>query len=274
MIMGLAGQMVAWHDEFCTRLANRGFRVIRFDNRDIGRSTWLDDQPVPNLLRLRRAVRAGRPVKVPYLLTDMAADTLGLMDALQLERAHLIGASMGGMIAQTVAGQAPDRVATLTSVMSHTGEPGLPNPHWRTMGALLVPAPRNEEIYLRRALGVWRILNGPCIAIDRSRTLEQSERAFHRGVHPAGVVRQLAAIIASPSRAGLLRSLSTPTLVIHGAEDRLIHPEGGRRTAALVPGARLEIIAEMGHALPPPLWDRLIDRFAAHAAAAGDRIAR
>lgn len=266
LVMGLAGQMVAWDDEFCCRLAARGFRVVRFDNRDIGRSTWLDHEGVPNILALMRAQRRGlpAPVRVPYLLDDMAADALGLLDALGIESAHLVGMSMGGMIAQTMAIQAPHRVRTLTSVMSHTGEPGLPHPHWRATATFFVPSTRVREIYLRRAVLIWRILTGPRIAIDLRRTRRQSERAFERGVHPAGAARQLAAILASPSRLEALRTLRTPTLVIHGGQDPLVRPEGGRRTATAIPGARLEIVPDMGHALPPPLWERIIDRIVLH----------
>ena len=270
LVMGLAGQMVAWDDEFCVRLAARGFRVIRFDNRDIGRSTWLDDRGVPDMLALMRASRRGlsAPVPVPYLLSDMADDALGLLDALGIESAHVVGVSMGGMIGQTMAITAPRRVRTLVSVMSHTGEPGLPHPHWRASAALFVPGTRDRERYLKRAVLIWRILTGTGIAIDLARTRAQSERAFGRGVHPAGAARQLAAILASPSRLEGLRSLRTPTLVLHGERDPLVPVEGGRRTAAAVPGAELEIIPEMGHALAPPLWERIIDRIVRHARAA------
>lgn len=267
LIMGLAAQMVAWDEEFCCRLAARGFRVIRFDNRDIGRSTWLDHEPVPNLVTLRRALRRGDPVRVPYLLTDMADDALGLLGALGIESAHLVGVSMGGMIVQTVAIHAPERVRTLTSIMSSTGDPDLPRPHWRAMAAMLVPARRDREGYLRRAVLVWRILTGPQMAVDLRRTRAQSERAFGRGVHPAGAGRQLAAILASPSRSADLRAVRIPTLVIHGNADWLVPLEGGRRTAAAVPGAELEVIEGMGHALSPPLWERIISRIARHAGA-------
>ena len=268
LVMGLAGQMVAWDEAFCARLAARGFRVIRFDNRDIGRSTWLDHEPVPNVIALTRSLRKGLPVRVPYLLSDMAGDALGLMDALAIPSAHVVGVSMGGMIAQTMAIRAPHRVRTLTSVMSHTGEPGLPHPHWRASAMLFVPTPRVREAYLRRAVLVWRILNGPRMAVDAARTRVMAALAWDRGVHPAGVARQLAAVLASGSRVDDLRTLRVPTLVIHGDQDPLVPLEGGRRTAAAVPGAALEVVEGMGHALAPPLWERLIGRIAAHAAGA------
>lgn len=268
LVMGLAAQMVAWDEEFCCRLASRGFRVIRFDNRDIGRSTWLDHEPVPGVVALRRSLRRGEPVTVPYLLTDMAADVVGLMDALGIASAHLVGVSMGGMIAQTVAIRAPQRVRTLTSIMSNTGDPDLPRPHWRALGAMLVPSRGDREGYLRRAVLVWRILTGPEVAVDLRRTRVQSETAYGRGVHPAGAARQLAAILASPPRSADLRAVRVPTLVIHGDVDWLVPVEGGRRTAEVIPGAELEIIRGMGHAMSPPLWERIIDRIAALAARA------
>lgn len=265
LVMGLAGQMVAWDEEFCARLAGCGFHVIRFDNRDMGRSTWMDGAPVPSLLRVIRAARRGEHIEVPYRVPDLANDTLALLDALGVESAHLVGISMGGMIAQAMAMQAPRRVRTLTSIMSHTGEPDLPHPHWRATASLLVPAPRDREMAMRRAVSAWRILTGPAVPIDLARTRAMAELAYDRGRNPAGVLRQLAGIIASPSRAPGLRALRVPTLVIHGEHDPLVPLEGGRRTAALVPGAELAIIPRMGHALPPPLWERLIDRIAHHA---------
>lgn len=264
LVMGLAGQMVAWDEEFCARLAARGLWVIRFDNRDIGRSTWLDHEPVPNVVALLRAQRRGLPVRVPYRVPDMAMDALGLLDALGVRSAHVVGVSMGGMIAQTMAIQAPERVRTLTSIMSHTGEPDLPHPHWRASASLFIPAPRTAETALRRAVDVWRILNGPRMPVDLARTRAQVELALGRGRNPAGTARQLAAILATPSRAAGLRALRVPTLVIHGEEDPLVPLEGGLRTAAHVPGAALEVIPRMGHALAPPLWERLIDRITAH----------
>ncbi|HEX8395287.1 MAG TPA: alpha/beta hydrolase [Longimicrobium sp.] len=270
LIMGLAAQMVQWDDEFCLRLAAQGFYVIRFDNRDIGRSTWMTGAPVPRLVALLGAKRRGLPLQVPYLLDDMARDTLGVLDALGIDSAHVVGVSMGGMIAQSVAALAPHRLRSLTSIMSHTGEDDAPHPHWRASAALFIPVPRGREAAVRRAVPVWRILNGHGIAIDLARTRSQALRAYERGRNPSGVARQLAAILASPSRADSLRALRVPTLVIHGDEDPLIPTAGGRRTAALVAGSRLEIIPGMGHALAPPLWDTLIDRITNHARAADE----
>lgn len=265
LIMGLAAQMVQWDDEFCARLAVRGFYVIRFDNRDIGRSTWMTGAPVPRMVALLAAKRRGLPVRVPYLLDDMARDAIGVLDALGIASAHVVGVSMGGMIAQSVAVMAPGRVRSLTSIMSHTGEDDLPHPHWRASAALFLPAPRGREAVVRRAVTMWRILNGHRIAVDLTRTRAQVLKAYERGRNPSGVARQLAAILASPSRAASLPKLRIPTLVIHGDEDPLVPLEGGRRTAALIPGARLEIVPGMGHALPPPLWDTLLGHLAAHA---------
>ncbi|MBB4635177.1 alpha/beta fold hydrolase [Longimicrobium terrae] len=265
LIMGLAAQMVQWDDEFCARLAVRGWFVIRYDNRDIGRSTWMTGAPVPRVVALVAAKRRGLPVGVPYLLDDMARDALGVLDALGIASAHVVGVSMGGMIAQSVAVLAPGRVRSLTSVMSHTGEDDLPHPHWRASAALFLPAPRGRDAVVRRAITMWRILNGHRIAVDLARTRTQVLKAYERGRNPSGVARQLAAILASPSRADALRELRIPTLVIHGDEDPLVPLQGGRRTAELIPGARLEIIPAMGHALPPPLWDTLINHITTHA---------
>lgn len=264
LVMGLSGQLIAWNEEFCARLAARGLFVIRFDNRDIGRSTWLSDAPVPNLLALVRAIRRGEPVRVPYGLHDMAADALGLLDALAIESAHVVGISMGGMIAQTMAIRSPHRVRTLTSIMSHTAERDLPHPHRRLMGAMMIPAPLGRAAYLRHALQVWRILNGPVYAADLARVHAESTAIFERGRNPAGGGRQLAAILSAPSRSEALRTLAVPTLVIHGDRDPLIPMEGGLRTAAAIPGATLEIIPGMGHALPPPLWERIVELIAKH----------
>ena len=261
LVMGLGGQMVAWDEGFCTRLAARGFRVIRFDNRDIGRSTRLDHEPVPDLKALLR----GEQVRVPYRIDDMAADTLGLMDALEIEAAHLVGVSMGGMIAQAAAIRAPERVRTLTSIMSTTGEPDLPKPKRGALAALMIPPPREREAYLRHSVRVWRVLNGPRVAVDRTRTRAMAELAYERGIHRAGVGRQLAAILASPPRGDALRSLDVPSLVIHGDQDPLVPVEAGVRTAERIPGARLELIPGMGHALPAPLWERMLDRITEHA---------
>jgi pimeloyl-ACP methyl ester carboxylesterase len=265
LVMGLAGQMVAWDEAFCARIAARGYHVVRFDNRDIGRSTWLDHEPVPSLVSLMRAQRKGLPMRVPYLVDDMADDAVGLLDALGIGSAHVVGISMGGMIAQTMAARAPGRVRTLTSIMSHTGDRDLPHPHWRAMAMLFVPAVRDREAYQRRAVMVWRVLNGPKLAVDAARTRAAAALAFDRGIHPAGAGRQMAAIVASGSRTEALRTLAIPALVLHGDQDPLVPLEGGRRTAAAIPGAVLEIIPGMGHALPPPLWERIIDRITAHA---------
>lgn len=268
LVMGLAGQMVAWDEEFCARLAARGFYVVRFDNRDIGRSTWLDAEPVPNLFALVHAQRRGIPFRVPYLIPDLAEDALALLEALGIASAHVVGVSMGGMIAQSMALQAPGRVRTLTSVMSHTGERDLPHPHWRASAAMFVRSPATREHAIRRGTLVWRILTGPRTAVDAERTRTHIGLAYDRGRNPPGTARQLAAILASPSRAEGLRALRVPTLVVHGDADPLVPIEGGRRTASAIPGAEMEVVEGMGHALAPPHWDRIIGRIARHASQA------
>jgi pimeloyl-ACP methyl ester carboxylesterase len=265
LVMGLAAQMVAWDDEFCVRLAARGFWVIRFDNRDIGGSTKLDEAGVPNLLALNTAKWRGRPRRAPYTLRDMADDAIGLLDTLGIASAHVVGISMGGMIAQLMSIYHPERVRTLTSIMSDTGKPDLPRPDWKTVAALLLPSPKERESYQERSLLTWRIIGGRQTPIDGERTRERAGRAFDRGLSSAGVIRQMAAILAAEPRAEALRSVAAPTLVIHGDADRLVPIEGGQHTAAVIPGAQLMVIAGMGHALPPPFWIPVIDGITRHA---------
>lgn len=264
LIHGLGCQMIAWDDAFCIRLAQRGFRVIRFDNRDIGQSTWLPQLGVPDIAALLTAVMKGAPVAAPYLLRDMAADTAGLLDAFGIERAHVVGVSMGGAIAQELAIGWPARVRTLTSIMSGTGEPGLPPPTPAAFGLLMRPAPVEREAYIADFAERWMILRGAGFPLDEARDGERSARNFDRGLNPAGVARQLAAVLASPGRAAALAGLRLPALVLHGDQDPLVDVAAGRATAAAIPGARLRLLQGMGHALPIPYWTDVIDALAAH----------
>jgi pimeloyl-ACP methyl ester carboxylesterase len=269
LVMGLGSQLIHWHEGFCRGLEARGFRLVRFDNRDVGLSTWLDDRPAPEVQELIARVRAGDAPAVPYLLSDMAADTAGLLDALELERAHVLGVSMGGMIAQTLALEHPERVASLISVMSTTGDPGLPPATPEAMEALLRPAPEQREAYVEHIVANWRLFGSPGFPFDEAFVRDRAARAFDRAFHPQGAQRQLAAILASGSRREALRGLDVPALVIHGDSDPLVPVEGGRDTAEAIPGAVLEIVEGMGHDLPRGAWPRIHDAVEALARRAG-----
>lgn len=265
LIMGLAAQMIAWDDEFCAQVADRGYFVIRFDNRDIGLSTKFHEHGVPNVIALLQDAMQGKPVSAPYLLRDMAADAVGLLDALGIASAHVVGASMGGAIAQEMAIRHADRVRTLTSIMSSTGEPGLPPPTPEALQVLLTPAPLEHDAYLSHYQRTWRVLRGDGFPLDESRDPANADKTFARGLNPPGVARQLAAIMASGSRREALSAVKAPTLVIHGDADPLVRVEGGQATAAAIPGAKLLVIPGMGHALPVSMWPQIIDAIAKHA---------
>jgi len=273
LIMGLGAQMVLWDDDFCERLAARGFRVIRFDNRDIGKSSKLHGGKRLTPLELLKLRFFRIPVAATYRLLDMAKDTVGLMDVLGIKSAHLVGASMGGMIAQEVAISFPQRVRSLTSIMSTTGNPKVPPPTREASAMLMAPPPATREEYFERFAKTWKILRVGSFpeeeALDRSR----AERTFERGLNPAGVGRQLRAILASGSRKERLHAVKAPTLVIHGTVDPLVRPEGGKDTAASIPGAKLLMVEGMGHALPIPLWPQIIDAIDKHAHGAAAKAA-
>ncbi|MGC2082744.1 MAG: alpha/beta hydrolase [Bradyrhizobium sp.] len=265
LIMGLGAQMVIWDDEFCQQLAARGFRVIRFDNRDIGQSSALQGGKRLTPFELIKLRLFHIPVAAPYRLIDMAKDTVGLMDALGIASAHLVGASMGGMIAQEVALSFPQRVRSLTSIMSTTGNPRIPPPTREMAAMLMAPPPRTKEEYLARFARTWKMLRAGSFPEDEARDRALAERCFARGLNAAGVGRQLRAILASGSRKARLHAVTAPTLVIHGTKDPLVHPAGGKDTAASIPNARLLMIDGMGHALPIRMWPKIIDAIAAHA---------
>ena len=267
LIMGLASQLIGWTEPFCEALAGRGHFVVRFDNRDVGLSTKLDGAEHDSVLDAMRNAAAGVPVKAPYLLRDMAADTAGLLDALGLERAHVVGASMGGMIAQTLAIELPERVASLVSIMSTTGAPGLPGPRPEALRVLLSAPPASREQAIAQALAAWRTIGSPGFPFDEARIRERAARSWDRCHHPAGVARQLVAITASGSRREALRGVRAPTLVIHGEDDPLVPLACGRDTAQAIPGARALFLPGMGHDLPVELYDTLVDAIARHAAA-------
>ena len=265
LIMGLAGQMIAWDEEFCALLASRGYRVIRFDNRDIGLSTRFADAGVPDVgAALMAALQGGRPA-APYLLDDMAEDVVGLLDFLHIDSAHVVGASMGGAIGQLLAIHHRQRVRTLTSIMATTGAPGLPPPTPEAMAVLTKPTPLDKAAYFESYRQTWKVLRAGSFPEDEARDLARAEQNFVRGLNPPGVARQLVAIFASGSRKGALAGVKVPTLVIHGAADPLVPLACGIDTAETVPGAKLRVIEGMGHALPISMWPQIIDAIAAHA---------
>ncbi|HET7590168.1 MAG TPA: alpha/beta hydrolase [Solirubrobacterales bacterium] len=264
LVMGLATQMIAWADEFCEMLAERGFRVVRFDNRDIGRSTRIKAAGVPGKLDMV----LGRRASAPYLLRDMAADTFGLMDHLGIDSAHLVGASMGGMIVQAAAIEQPRRVRSITSIMSTTGSRRVGHPSYRTFGLLLGKPPREREAAIERVVKTFKTIGSPGFPFEEERIREIAGRSFDRGHSEAGIARQLHAITASGDRTGALRKLSVPALVIHGSDDVLVNPSGGRATAKAIPNSRLKIVDGMGHDLPRALWPEFVEEIAANAARA------
>jgi pimeloyl-ACP methyl ester carboxylesterase len=261
LVMGLATQMIGWPDEFCEQLAARGFHVVRFDNRDIGRSTHVD-APVPSILQyVTRSKKAAT-----YDLGDMAEDTAGLLLELDLAPAHVIGASMGGMIAQTLAARHPDMVLSLTSIMSTTGARRVGQPALRLLPMLLARPPRGREKSIERAERVFKAIGSRGLEIDMAHIRDVAGRSYDRGRgDQRGQARQLAAIAASGNRTRELRRITAPTLVIHGTDDPLIRPSGGRATARAIAGAQLVEIQGMGHDLPRAAWPRMLDGIAATA---------
>jgi pimeloyl-ACP methyl ester carboxylesterase len=263
LIMGLATQMIGWPDEFCAQLAERGFQVIRFDNRDIGRSTHMNGRPPTPHQLIRRQIDP-----VLYTLTDMANDTAGLMGELGIAPAHVVGASMGGMIAQTLAAQRPDTVRSLVSIMSNTGNRWKGQPAFGIYRYLLRRAPDDREGYIEYMTRLFDAIGSRGLPFDRDRVRDIVARSYDRGRDPAGPGRQLGAVIASGDRTAELGRIGAPTLVIHGSNDRMVARSGGVATAQAIPGARLMIVEGMGHDLPEAAWPQLVDAIAAHASAA------
>lgn len=254
LVMGLGTQMVAWRPEFCELLASHGFRVVRFDNRDIGRSTWLEGRPPTLTQMLTRSRRAGR-----YRLRDMAGDAIGLLDHLGAGGAHVVGASMGGMIAQSMAAHWPDRVLSLASVMSNTGSRLAGQPHLKLYPIFLRASPTEREDYVEQTRRVWTLIGSPGFDRDEEEIAQIAGESYDRGLNPAGTGRQLGAVIASGNRTAELRRITAPTVVIHGAADRLVRPSGGRATARAIPGAKLVMIEGMGHDLPRGAWPQIVE---------------
>jgi pimeloyl-ACP methyl ester carboxylesterase len=254
LIMGLGVQMLGWDERFCNMLAERGFHVIRFDNRDVGLSTH-SEGPVPNVFELM----AGNYASASYTLDDLADDTAGLLDALGITAAHVVGASMGGMIGQTLAARHPDRVLSLTSIMSSTGNSEVGQPKPEALTALVTPMPGDREGYIDAAVKTFGYIGSPGYPADEKRLREVISASYDRSYNPIGFLRQLAGILASGDRTEALRSIKAPTVVIHGEDDPLIVKSGGEATADAIPGAKLVLIPGMGHDLPPQLWPQFID---------------
>ena len=267
LIMGLATQMIGWPDEFCEQLAGRGFQVIRFDNRDIGRSTKIYGRPPTPRQLITRKIDP-----VLYTLSDMARDAARLMQKLEIAPAHVVGASMGGMIAQTLAAEHPESVRSLVSIMSNTGNRWKGQPAFGIYRYLLRQAPEDRDGFIEYTTTVFEAIGSRGLPFDRERVRDMVARSYDRGRDPAGPGRQLGAIIASGDRTHQLRAIRAPTLVIHGSNDRMVATSGGVATAKAIPGAKLLVIHGMGHDLPEAAWPQLLDAIAGHARAA-DRAA-
>jgi pimeloyl-ACP methyl ester carboxylesterase len=273
LIMGLGTQMIAWPEEFCRGLAERGYRVIRFDNRDIGLSQKMDGVRVPHILKVAAYARLKLPIKLPYRLDTLAHDAIGLLDALDIGAAHIVGASMGGMIAQLMAGHFHLRVLSLTSIMSTTGRKSLPGPQRKVaLHMLRRPATKDTKTLIEHSMRTWRLIGSPAYQPTDAALREKITLSFQRSFYPAGHTRHMAAILASGDRVAVLKKITAPTLVIHGKADPLVPVAGGIDTANLVRGATLELIEGMGHDLPQPLLARFVELISAHAGQAGRRL--
>jgi pimeloyl-ACP methyl ester carboxylesterase len=265
LIMGLGTQMVAWREDFCRQLVDRGFFVIRYDNRDCGKSTSIEGRPITMREMVTRRVK-----EPPYTLEDMADDAIGLLDHLGIEQAHIAGASMGGMIAQHVAMRHPERVLSMTSIMSTTGHRLVGQPKLAVIPLFLSKPSGGKEEYIERAVKLFQAV-GAKHGFDEEYVREGAAVAWDRGVNMAGTGRQLAAITADGNRTQRLKDVSVPTLVIHGKDDRLIAPSGGKATAKAIRGARLLLLDDMGHDLPRPVWPKIIDAIVENTTRASDK---
>ena len=265
LIMGLGAQMIAWPEVFCQSLAGAGFRVIRYDNRDIGLSQKINPRKAVNIPLLLLRSKLGLSIKPPYTLKDMARDAIGVIDFLGIDKAHWVGASMGGMIAQIVTSEYPQRSLSLTSVMSSSGNPQLPQASWKITKQLVSrPDARNEKAYLEHSLKTWGLIGSPDYPPTKAELTERILGSLHRSYSPKGYQHQAAAILESGDRRNLLKKIKRPTLVIHGKEDKLALVEAGIDTAKHIDGARLKLIEGMGHDLPRQLIPKLVRLIVQH----------
>jgi pimeloyl-ACP methyl ester carboxylesterase len=267
LIMGLGGQLIVWDEELCRRLAGHGFRVIRFDNRDVGLSSKIEAGPEPDIM----AVVQGDRSSVAYSLEDMAADTTGLLDSLGIEKAHVVGVSMGGMIAQVVTIDHPERVLSLASIMSTTGDPNVGAPTPEAMAVLMRPPPQERDEVIGREVDTTKTIGSPGFPFDEERTRRRAAAAYDRSFYPQGVARQVAAVVSASDRTERLSHIDVPTVVIHGTADPLVTPSGGEATAKAIPGAELIMVEGMGHELPPGSWPTVVDAVVANASKAARR---
>ena len=264
LVMGLGAQMIVWQDEFCTAIAERGFHVVRFDNRDAGLSTHMHDAPEPDVA----AAMGGDYTSATYTLDDMADDSVGLLAELGIDAAHVVGASMGGMIAQTIAIRHPQRVLSLTSIMSTPG-PRVAPPTEAAAAALMVPPATSREEAIERAIAATKVIGSPGFPPDEEWIAESAGVAYDRAFDPPGFARQFVAIQASGDRTEQLSGVRVPTLVVHGADDPLVTLPGGEATAAAIPDAELVVIPGMGHNLPRQVWPQVVDAIVRTADRAG-----
>lgn len=265
LIMGMGAPMTGWEEVFCRALAARGYFVLRYDARDTGRSTHFVHANTPDMAAMMTRAWLRLPIDAPYRLIDMANDAAALLDALDIERAHVVGASMGGAVAQTLAIHQPQRVATLTSIMSTTGDPGLPRPKGPAVAAVMRKPARTPDGYIEQYVSTWRLLRVVTTPDDDLLDRARAHVNLERGLVPGSTARHMAAILASGSRRNALSSVAAPTLVIHGELDPLVPLAAGIDTAHCVPGSRLMVLPEMGHALPLKLWPTIVDAINAHA---------
>jgi pimeloyl-ACP methyl ester carboxylesterase len=260
LIMGLGSQLIAWHEEFCEKLVAKGHHVIRFDSRDVGLSTKMDDVGIIDIMKLIASYEKGQSVSSPYLLSDMAKDTVGLMDNLGIDKAHICGLSMGGMVAQTVAIEHPGRVLSLISMESSTSELDLPSGTPEAMDAMFRSPPLKRDRYIEHMGQVYRVFSGGSSKYDENLEKRMAALSFDRSFYPFGFTRQFAAMVVSGGRRNALRSVVAPSLVLHGSKDTLVPPEHGKDTADAMPGAKFIVVEGLGHGLSyPALWDEIVD---------------
>ncbi|MFX0100809.1 MAG: alpha/beta fold hydrolase [Candidatus Hodarchaeota archaeon] len=265
LVMGMSEQMISWDEEFCKILVERGFHVIRFDNRDAGLSTKIDEAGVPDVMKAVNELMGGKPVESPYTLYDMADDAIGLLDALGIEKTHVCGLSMGAMIAQILAAKHPDRVLSLVSITGSSGNPALPLPKEEVTPLLFAPLPEEREPFIEESIKRWRALSGSKFEIDEDQLRKIAAMTYDRCMYPQGAVRQLIAILATGNRLDELATIKAPTIVIHGTEDPINSVQAGKEVAGAIPDAELMLVEGMGHTFLASMWSMIVDAIANNA---------